>query len=199
MRRKWFPVLWCAALIIGLTGFDRLPEAFAENLSDGIYSVDYELLQGDRDSVSIANDYFAKPALLKVDGDDVFMQVTVNHSGWVKELQAQNGDQFKDVAIVNEDEEADTRIVQFKLENGATEVFPMKMHVSIEEMEPAYDHAYTVRIHVDLDSATADEAGWIESSSTGTTGNTLLYIVIAVIAAALIVAVVRLTRSKKKN
>lgn len=198
MIRRWFPALWCTAFIIGITGFIQLPNAFAEQLSDGIYSVDYELLQGDRDSVSIGNDYFEKPALMKVDGDKRYMQFTVNHSAWVKELQTQNGDQFKNVAVVDENEEADTRIVQFELENGASEPFPMKMHVLIEEMKPVYDHAYTVRINVDLDSATSDEAGWIESSTTGTTGNTL-YIVIAVIAAALIGAAVIMTRSKKKK
>lgn len=198
MIRKWFPVLLCTVFIIGLSSTIQLPKALAKQLSDGIYSVDYELLQGDRDSVSIGNDYFEKPALLKVDGDKRYMQFTVNHSTWVKELQSRNGDQFKDVDVVSEDEEADTRIVQFTLENDAAEPFPMKMHVLIEEMEPVYDHAYTVRINVDLDSATSDEAGWIESSTTGTTGNTL-YIVLAMIAAVLIGAAVIMTRSKKKN
>lgn len=199
MIKKWLPVIWCTVFIIGLTSLRDLPTASAENLSDGVYTVDYELLQGDRDSVSIANDYFAKPALLKVKGDKRYMQLTVNHSEWVKELQAPTGDQFKDVDVVGEDEEANTRTVQFEVENGAMEAFPMKMHVSIEEMEPVYDHAYTVRINVDLDSATTDETGWVESSSTGFTGTTILYIVIAVIAAAFLVAVLRLTRSKKKE
>ncbi|MBC1780628.1 NEAT domain-containing protein, partial [Listeria booriae] len=37
-------------------------------LQDGSYSVNYTVLQGDSDSVSMANDYFDKPATVKVEG-----------------------------------------------------------------------------------------------------------------------------------
>lgn len=181
--------------ILSLPGMN----ASAATLDDGVYSIDYELLQGDSDSVSIANDYFVKPALLKIKGGDARMQVTVNQSTWVKELKAQDGDAFVDTTVVSEDAEADTRVVEFKVDDVLSMPFPLKMHVVIEDMEPVYDHAYTVRAAIDPDSAKVVDAGWIDSPSEDTTGKTIWYIVVALFAVAVIVAAVKLTRSKKKN
>ncbi|MDW0116075.1 NEAT domain-containing protein [Sporosarcina thermotolerans] len=170
--------------------------AFAASLDDGLYTVEYELLQADSDSVSIANDYFVKPALLKVKDGDAYMQLTVNHSNWVKELKAQNDDDFVDVNVIGWDDEADLRVVEFKIDSDLSEPFLLKMRVEIEEMEPAYNHAYTVRAAINLDSAEMTDTGWLgETESEGDTGNTFIYIAIAVVA----VVAFRLLRSKKKN
>lgn len=177
-------------LIVNGTG------AYAASLDDGLYTVDYELLVGDGDSVSIANDYFEKPALLKVKDGDAYMQITVNHSNWVKELKAQNGDEFVDVNVIGWDDEADIRVVEFKVDSDLSEPFPLKMRVVIEEMEPAYDHSYSVRAALNLYSAEVTDTGWLgEAESEGTTGNTFIYIAIVAVA----VVAFRLMRSKKKN
>ncbi|HEX5564335.1 MAG TPA: NEAT domain-containing protein, partial [Sporosarcina sp.] len=111
MRRRVAP--WLGAVLL-LWAIASMPVG-AESLSDGVYAVEYELLQGDSDSVSIANDYFVKPALLKVDGDQRVLQLTMNHSEWVRELQEYNGEDFTDAKIVAEDAEADTRVIELNV------------------------------------------------------------------------------------
>ena len=126
----------------------------AEN-SEETFSLDYQVLNSDSDSVSIANDYFGKPAILFVENGEKYIQFLVNHSEWVKELQAPLGDSFVDVDIVSEDEAEDTRTVRFKLEEDLSQPVEFKMHILIESMEPIYDHSYSVRF--DFDDAQKEE------------------------------------------
>ena len=126
-------------------------KVFAE-IADGTYSVDYQILKAENDSVSMANDYFEKPATLFVENGERHIQFTLNHSEWTKELQAPLGGSFVDVDIVSENLGEDTRLVQFKVEEDLSKPLEFKMHVLIETMEPVYDHRYTVRFDFDLDS-----------------------------------------------
>lgn len=121
-------------------------------LEDGVYSLDYVVLQAQNESASIANDYFDKPATLFVKDGEKYIRFTLNHSEWVKELQAPLGDSFIDVQVVNEDKAEDKRDVQFKVEQDLEELIELKMHIVIESMEPVYDHRYTARLDFDLDS-----------------------------------------------
>ena len=132
-------------------------KVFAE-IADGTYSVDYQILKAENDSVSMANDYFEKPATLFVENGERHIQFTLNHSEWTKELQAPLGGSFVDVDIVSENLGEDTRLVQFKVEEDLSKPLEFKMHVLIETMEPVYDHRYTVRFDFDIDS--------LENSST---------------------------------
>lgn len=136
--------------------FSPIQNAFAETsldqLAEGAYSIEYVILHAETDSVSIANDYFEKPATLYIENGERFIQFPLNHSQWTKELQAPLGDSFVDVDVISEDEEADVRVVEFKLDRGLTEPLEFKMHVLIEEMEPVYDHRYTVRFDFDESS-----------------------------------------------
>ena len=126
-------------------------KVFAE-IADGTYSVDYQILKAENDSVSMANDYFEKPATLFVENGERHIQFTLNHSEWTKELQAPLGGSFVDVDIVSENLGEDTRLVQFKVEEDLSKPLEFKMHVLIETMEPVYDHRYTVRFDFDIDS-----------------------------------------------
>jgi len=135
---------------------------FAEN-SEETFSIDYQVLNSDSDSVSIANDYFGKPAILFVENGEKFIQFPINHSEWVKELQAPLGDDFVDVDIVSEDEAEDTRTVRFKLEEDLSQPLEFKMHILIESMEPVYDHSYSVRF--DFDDSQKEEIEATVSSS----------------------------------
>lgn len=126
-------------------------KAFAET-SDGTYSLSYEILHAESDSVSIANDYFEKPAILLVENGEKHIQFTLNHSQWTKELQAPLEGSFVDVDVVSENQDEDTRIVQFKVDEDLSKPLEFKMHVLIETMEPVYDHRYTVRFDFDMDS-----------------------------------------------
>ncbi len=119
--------------------------------SDGTFSIGYEVLNADNDSVSIANDYFDKPATLLVENGEKYIQFSINHSAWVKELQVPLGESFVDVEIVSEDEAADTRVVRFKLEEDLSQPVEVKMHILVESMEPVYDHRYSVRFDFEND------------------------------------------------
>jgi len=191
MRRRVAP--WLGVVLL-LWAFAAVP-VNAESLSNGVYAVKYELLQGDSDSVSIANDYFEKPALLKVDGDKQVLQLTLNHSKWVQQLQEKSGDGFADAKVVAEDEEADTRVIELNVVGDLAEPFPVKMHVVIDELEIPYDHSYTVRVAVDADSLKETDQQWIESVSEGS--KMWFYIATAIVVVAGIFAAMRLLRSKK--
>lgn len=109
-------------------------------VEDGVYEIQYELLHASNDSVSIANDYFEKPAIWIVEGDEQYVQLTLNHSEWTKQLQAPVGGEYVDVTVIEEDRETDLRTIQFPLEQSIGEPVEMKMHVLIETMTPVYDH-----------------------------------------------------------
>ncbi len=123
-----------------------------DSLKDGVYSLDYVILHAETDSASIANDYFEKPAILIVRGEEHYIRFELNHSEWTKELQFPLGDSFVDVHVIGEDKEENTRVVQFKVDRDLQEPIKFKMHVLIESMDPVYDHRYTIRFSFDLES-----------------------------------------------
>lgn len=146
--------LWVACLCVWLfipAGISNAQTAI-EELEDGAYAIDYVILHAETESVSIANDYFEKPAILYVEDDKKYIQFPLNHSKWTKELQAPSGDDFVDVDVIDQDEKEDTRVVEFKLDQDLTEPLEFKMHVLIETMDPVYDHRYTVRFDFDTES-----------------------------------------------
>lgn len=180
-----------------------VPLSVAADLSDGTYVVEYEMLQAENDSVSIANDYFEKPAILTVDGEAQYIQFTVNRSDWVKVLEAADGESFVDVAVVSEDPENDQRVIAFKVDGDISEPVFMQMHIVIKDMEPAYDHKYTVRLNFDLETIQETDAPAVvvpssESKTEEKTGNNvIIYILIAVLAV-VIVIIARKVKSSKK-
>ncbi|MBS4207899.1 heme uptake protein IsdC [Bacillus sp. FJAT-50079] len=126
-----------------------LAQSDLDSLEEGAYSIDYVILHAQTESVSIANDYFEKPATLYVEDGKRYIQFPLNHSEWTKELQSPFGDTFVDVVVISEDKEANTRVVEFELDRDLSEPLEFKMHVLIESMEPVYDHRYTVRFDFD--------------------------------------------------
>ncbi|WP_262174093.1 NEAT domain-containing protein [Saccharococcus sp. Marseille-Q5394] len=193
MRRRVAPLFGAVLLLWAIAS----ASVVAESLSDGVYAVEYELLQGDSDSVSIANDYFEKPGLLKVDGGKQVLQLTLNHSNWVKELQIPSDGGFADAQVVAEDEEADTRVIELNVDGKLAEPFPVKMHVVIDELEIPYDHAYTVRVAVDADSLEETDQEWIDSVSTGST--IWFWMATVFVTAAGIFAAMRMFRSNRSK
>jgi len=126
--------------------------AVAAVSEDGTYEMDYAVYQGGKDSVSIANDYFEKPAKVIVLGEERYAEITLNHASWILELAAVKGQEAAEVEVVSEDPEQDLRVVRFAMED-ISQYVEMQMHIRIEEMEPVYDHRYTVRLSFDESSA----------------------------------------------
>lgn len=184
------------------------PKAIAADLSNGTYFVEFDMLRAENDSVSIANDYFEKPATLTINDDGQYIQFTVNHSGWLKVLQAENGDSFTDVHVISEDLENDKRIVAFKVDGDLSNPLLMKMHVLIEELEPTYDHKYSVRINLDLETMKATDAAPVvvdssdaelttDEKKNNKTSKIFLYGLFVVIAIIVIIIVRKISLSKK--
>jgi len=172
------------------------------------------MLQAENDSVSIANDYFEKPATLTIDKGGQYLQFTVNHAKWIKFIKSANGESFADVNMVSENLENDTRVIAFKVDGDITEPLLLQMHVVIKEMEPSYDHKYSVRLNLDLATMEVTDAPAVvvntpvvESKSAGTnekqdeptSNKALIYVLLAVIAIIAIIFVRKISSSKQNN
>ncbi|MEK4406388.1 NEAT domain-containing protein [Sporosarcina sp. FSL K6-6792] len=188
------------------------PKAHAAELSDGTYVVDYEMLQAENDSVSIANDYFEKPATLTIDKDGQYLQFTVNHAKWIKFIKSANGESFADVNMVSEDLENDKRVIAFKVDGDISDPLLLQMHVVIEEMEPSYDHKYSVRLNLDVETmeltdapavvvntpvAESKSVDTIEKKDEPTSSTALIYVLLAIIAIIAIIFVRKFSSAKK--
>lgn len=152
---------WISSSILTVMIFILLPIHMVDaETADGYYEIDYEVLNADNDSVSVANDYFDKPAVLIVEKGERYLQMGINHSNWVVGLQAPDGDDFVDVDVISEDEEEDVRIVQFVLDEDENldEPVEMKMHIVVDVLEEDYDHHYTARFQFDEESMTEVDA-----------------------------------------
>lgn len=147
-------VRWLSFLVLTSVIVLLLPYSINADTEDGYYEIDYEVLNADNDSVSVANDYFDKPAVLIVDGNNRTVQLSINHSQWVVGLQAPKDDDYVEVEVLSEDkedEEDEKRIVQFDVEDDHdfSEPVEMKMHIVVDVLEEDYDHEYTARFDFD--------------------------------------------------
>jgi len=200
---KIIAVPFFTAVLCCLMAIVLLPTAQATELSNGTYVIEYEMLQADNDSISIANDYFEKPAILTVDGEAQYIQFTVNRSEWVQVLAAADGESFANVHVVSDDPENDQRVIAFKVDGDISQPVFMQMHVVVKDMQPAYDHKYTVRLNFDVEKMQETDAPAVvvpSSKSTtneGTGNNVILYIFIALLAAAIVMIARKVNSSKK--
>src|SRR5699024_8255875 len=133
-------VRWLSFLVLTSVIVLLLPYSINADTEDGYYEIDYEVLNADNDSVSVANDYFDKPAVLIVDGDNRTVQLSINHSQWVVGLQAPKDDDYVEVEVLSEDkedEEDEKRIVQFDVgdDHDFSERVERKMHIGDEVLE----------------------------------------------------------------
>ncbi|MDQ6422040.1 heme uptake protein IsdC [Paenibacillus sp. LHD-117] len=136
-----------AALWIWMIAWPGSAEAAGE-LADGTYTADYLILKAENDSVSMANDYWEKPATVTVKGGKATVRVTINHSYWVTQFKVPGGGGYVDTKVISSNKKADTRLVEFAAD--ITKPIESKIHVTVEEID--YDHDYTIRFVFDPDS-----------------------------------------------
>lgn len=152
-------------ILAALMAFILFPTdtTYAET-ADGYYTIDYEVLSADSDSVSMANDYFEKPATMIVENGEKQLQLTINHSAWVVGLQAPQEDDFVDVTVISEDEAEDTRVVEFQVadDHDLSDPIEMKMHIVVDVLEEDYDNHYTARFAFDEGSMEEVDAPEVE-------------------------------------
>jgi heme uptake protein IsdC len=123
--------------------------AAAPQLADGTYTIDYVIKQADNDNVSIANDYFEKPAKAQVKNGQANVEIQMNHSAWITEFKVPKNGNYVDAQVVNRNEAADTRVVRFSVPD-LSEPLAVKIHVTVPDID--YDHDYTIRFVFDTNS-----------------------------------------------
>jgi len=125
------------------------PAAHAAELADGTYTIDYVIKKAEDESVSMANDYWEKPAKLIVENGKLLVQTRINHSAWVTQFKVPSGSGYVDTKVIATDKAEDTRVAQFAL-GSLDEPLLSKIHVTVESID--YDHDYTIRIVFDKSS-----------------------------------------------
>ncbi len=161
MKRFFAAPLLALSLLLALTLLISPQARAAINLSDGIYTIDYVITKAENESVSMANDYFEKPATLTIKNGEVNAQIQMNHSKWITVFKTPDNDSFVDAKVVSSDSDAETRVVQFKVDDLSKPLIS-KIHVTVESID--YDHDYTIRFIFDeksiksVNSATSNQA-----------------------------------------
>lgn len=143
-RQLW--ALLLLALIVAFVGVGA--KVYAAELADGTYTIDYLVKKPDDESVSIANDYWEKPATVIVSGGSITVQMTINHSHWVTVFKVPSGSDFVDTKVISRNEDKDIRTVQFSVDS--LDELLAKIHVTIKDIN--YDHNYTIRFVFDKDT-----------------------------------------------
>jgi len=137
-------LLACFAML-----FAGTEPVYASTLEDGTYTIDYTIKKPDDESVSMANDYWDKPATLIVSGGAITVQTTINHSEWVTQFKVPSGNSYAATKIISRDEAANTRLTQFTIDSVDKPMLS-KIHVTVPEID--YDHDYTIRFVFDMSS-----------------------------------------------
>ncbi|WP_421617284.1 heme uptake protein IsdC [Brevibacillus sp. TJ4] len=151
MRRQKPFLLSLAALLYMVTLLIAPTVQAADALQDGTYTIQYNVLQANNDSVSIANDYWEKPATLLISQGAITVQMKINHSAWVTQFKVPRGEEFVDVDVISTDAATDTRVVQFQAADISRPLHA-KIHVTVPSIN--YDHDYTIRFSFDTNSIT---------------------------------------------
>lgn len=130
----------CVFLVSVLTLTAGLPQAAAQ-VTNGTHQLNYQVNQPNSNSASIANDYFVKPATVTVENGKGVVQLTLKNSEWITKFEPPGG-----AKIINEDLKADTRLVEFTVED-VSKPTNIKMKVDVEDIN--YHHEYTVSLVFD--------------------------------------------------
>lgn len=146
---RWWSVVSALLLVWGLLLGQPAVAVAASEYESGTYTLDYTVLKAENDSVSMANDYWEKPATVIVDQGKLTLRMTINHSQWVTEFKVPSGSSYSDVKVISTDEKSDKRLTEFTV-SSLTEPLLSKIHVTVESID--YDHDYTIRFRFDLDT-----------------------------------------------
>lgn len=123
--------------------------AQAATLKDGTYSVNYTVLKAEGNAVSMANDYWLKPAKVIAKNGKLTVQMTIKNSSWVTEFKVPGNGGYVDTTILSTNKKANTRIVQFQAQSLSKPI-KSKIHVTVKSAD--YDHDYTIQLKFDESS-----------------------------------------------
>ncbi len=145
-------ILMVSLFMIGMKPVSITQAASSSGLANGTYSLKYDVLKAENNSVSMANDYFEKPAKLYVKNGKMTMQVQLNHSEWTTQFKVKYKGKIMDTKVIQSNSKKDTRIVQFPIADIKNPIVS-KIHVTVSSYN--YDHDYTIRLALDQKSLKA--------------------------------------------
>ena len=116
---------------------------------DGEYDLPFEVLHADKDQVSVADEYFEKPAKLIVKDGKFTVETTLKNSSWWQSFQVASNDGFVDVTEISKNNAEDTSVVQFNVQN-LNEILNGKVHIIVTGIPGfEYDNKYDIRFNFD--------------------------------------------------
>ncbi|MFX0562729.1 heme uptake protein IsdC [Bacillus pumilus] len=147
MKKMMRLSVFMAALLLAL----MLPfsNAQAATLKDGTYSVNYTVLKAEGNAVSMANDYWLKPAKVIAKNGKLTVQMTIKNSSWVTEFKVPGNGGYVDTTVLSTNKKANTRLVQFQAQSLSKPI-KSKIHVTVKSAD--YDHDYTIQLKFDESS-----------------------------------------------
>ncbi len=114
--------------------------------ADGVYTLPFVVWKELVDEQSVADDYFEKPAKLTIENGKYTVQAELKNSSWWQYFKVQSGNDFIDVTEVSKDEEKDTKIVEFKVDD-LDQILNAKVHIIVPFIN--YDNQYDIRFKFD--------------------------------------------------
>src|SRR5690625_224250 len=121
----------------------------AKVYADGEYELPFEVWQADKDEISVADGYLEKPATLTIKDGKYTVEATLKNSSWWQYFKVASGDEFIDVTEVSKNEEEDTVVVQFEVDD-IDEILDAKVHIIVTGIPGfEYDNKYDIRFNFD--------------------------------------------------
>ncbi|WP_041087607.1 heme uptake protein IsdC [Bacillus safensis] len=157
MRLSVFMAVFLLALMLPFSN------AQAAALKDGTYSVNYTVLKAEGNAVSMANDYWLKPAKVIAKNGNLTVQMTIKNSSWVTEFKVPGNGDYVDTTVLSTNKKANTRLVQFQAQSLSKPI-KSKIHVTVKSAD--YDHDYTIQLKFD-ESSMKSLSSTSENKSTG--------------------------------
>ncbi|MFE5470437.1 heme uptake protein IsdC [Bacillus safensis] len=143
MKLSVFMAVFLLALMLPFSN------AQAAALKDGTYSVNYTVLKAEGNAVSMANDYWLKPAKVIAKNGNLTVQMTIKNSSWVTEFKVPGNGGYVDTTVLSTNKKANTRLVQFQAQSLSKPI-KSKIHVTVKSAD--YDHDYTIQLKFDESS-----------------------------------------------
>ena len=126
-------IVSCIAFLVCVAFY--LPNTSHAKLADGVYTIEYQVNAYGKDSPSVGNDYFLKPAKLTVKDGKMTAEMTVKNAAWVVKLEPPG---YK---LINENKAADQRTFQMDVA-ALNKAIVVPMRIEIPNLE--YYHSYNV-------------------------------------------------------
>ena len=133
---------------------------------DGEYNLPFDVLQADKNEISVADQYLQKPAKLMVKDSKFVVEATLKNSSWWQDFKVASKDGFVDVKEISKNETEDTRVVQFNIQNP-NEVLYAKVHIIVTGIPGLdYDNKYDIRFTFDTSGLPIDDCE-VDSNGNG--------------------------------